>query len=162
MAVIPLFYWGMACALVLVANEHRKACAWALAALVCLLLFSATRQRLLDQYRKDPLREAVQALSEHSLSEHGVPAVVLAYPLALWYYKTDSSACIPVAGWPDAKAFRWQSTHDLYYILIHRADKVDPGGVWSRELDSSIAAEIWKDGNARIFRVHKNTSGKEF
>lgn len=161
MAVMPLFCWGLASALARISEDRRRSGSWALAGLVALFLLSAARQRVLDEYRKDPLREAVQSLSARSLQEPGVPAVVLAYPLALWYYSTQNMGLIPVAGWPEAKALRWQHDHDVYYILVHRADKVDPSAIWRRDWCGRRVSEVWKAGNARIFRVCRQESGKE-
>lgn len=161
MAVIPLFYWGMVCVLARLSSEYRQAGKWLLAALVCVFLVSATRQRVLDEYRKDPLREALQTLSLYAAQAPGRPALVLAYPLALWYYSTEKMGLISVAGWPEAKVLRWQRDHDMYYILVHRADKVDPQGIWVRQLETRHATEVWKDGNARIFGVCMKASGKD-
>lgn len=160
MAVLPLFAWGVVCALEAARARTRVVGSIAVWALVALFMLSSLRQRVLDEYGKDPLREAVRELAIIGRQNPDTPVVVLAGTLALWYYNTENIAMIPVVRWPEARARRWQNIHREYFLLVHRADNLDPAGVWSGNLGKPGTKLVWQRGNARIFRIRRDSSGE--
>ena len=128
--------------------------------LIAVLMLSSARQGFLEAYRKDPIRESLAVLASLEHDQPSVPAIVLAYPLSLWYYPHPGVSLIPVVGWSSATVRRWQEEHGDYLILVHRADKFDPAGIWSEELVPPHAQVVWHAGNIRICRVTRDLPGK--
>jgi hypothetical protein len=155
MAVLPLFLWAIVCALETARNTLRTEGRIAVWALIGLFLVSSFRQRALDDYRKDPMREAVAALGEVARYEPDLPNVALVYPLALRFYDRPSGGTTCVAEWPEARIRRWQREHLAYLILVHRTDKMDPGGIWTGGDERTRADIVWQEGNMRIYRIRR-------
>lgn len=155
MMMLPLLLWSLAGALETARKVSPAAARGAIFALIGLFVFSSVRQRGLDEYRKDPLREAVRELGTIVRRTPAMPVAVVSSPLAVWRYGGDATpALTPVLGWPEDRSRKWQAGHPAYILLMHRADKFDPGGVWARQLSSASGATLlWSAGNVKIYRV---------
>ena len=153
MAVLPFLFLGLASSLESARKGSPLLARIAICGLIGMFAVSAIRQRVLDEYRKDPIREAVTELE--ALSGRDVPAVALTCPLALWRYGGDSIRAITlITGWAKSDAVQWQKEHHEYILLVHRPDKFDPEGVWTGSLEGSDTKQIWRQGNIRIYRIH--------
>lgn len=153
MVVMPLFFWAVACGLEPCRRERPGLARVAGWVLVGVFAVSIVRQRALDDYRKDPLREALVELRAISRHRPDRPALALVYPLALWRYGASGDGIVEVSAWPEAKIKRWLAEHPQYWIMVNRPEKLDLSGLWMRQLKESHATVIWQRGNTRIYRV---------
>ena len=161
MVVMPLLLLGLAGALDAARKGAPLASKLSLLVLIGLFAVSSVRQRGLDDYRKDPLREAVAELREIIRQSPSKPVVMVSSPLALWYYGEDMTFFVtPVFGWSDARSRRWQSVHSEYVILVHRADKFDPQGNWTSSLGTAKAKLLWQSGNIKIYHINADAGSK--
>ncbi len=141
-------------------------------ALLIVFLLSSARQRCLPAYQKDPYRAAVTELRAYSAKYPDLPMVWISYGRAVDYYggrsvppddqyaaKEDrrAPAVLCLGGWPADKVERWHNTHADYILVMHRPDKCDLAGHWSRIAASKDSVLLWNVGNIRIYRVSHET-----
>lgn len=161
MVMMPLLLWGVASTLDMVRKDLPIAGHCAMLGLLGVFAVSSVRQRELEDYRKDPLREATAELVAIVHRSPHVPVVMVTAPLASWCYGGKAApALTPVFGWPEARSRRWQREHPSYVVLVHRADKFDPKGIWTPSRTDDHVKLLWWAGNIRIYLVNGMVSEK--
>jgi hypothetical protein len=161
MAVYPFFLLGLVIFMGRLKHYFPRWGKWVIFLFIGLFLLSSGRQRLMECYKKDPLRDGLCRLAEISGKSQPVPVLALIYPPALWYYK-DVAGDIQLAGsWSDEQMDNWCRRNPHYYILTHRSDKTDPSGVWVKTLRRSQAQILWMSGNVKIIEVNGRKDSRE-
>jgi hypothetical protein len=154
MAMVPFLLLALASLFGTIRKSAPRVADLILIAVVCLFALSSFRQRVFDEYRKDPIREAMAELDLVTRHCPDLPAILITTPLVKGCYGGEAgSTGIPVVGWTEQQAKHWQEIHPVYAILVHRADKFDPNGYWPHFQKHGNIKTLWRDGNIRIFRV---------
>ena len=169
MALFPLFLLvlGPVLAPAKPADVRALRARHALVLLVAAFLLSASRQRFLTAYKKDPMRGAVSTLRTLSQSHPALPIVWVGYVRAVTQYggtQVDAASPNVVAGppprvvggvgWTETLVHDWTQTHPDYFLMLHRPDKYDTATAWHKLVDDNRNAKlVWRERNMRIFRI---------
>ena len=140
--------------------------------LIAMLILSTVRLAALEQYRKDPIREAVLALADLQTHTYpDTPQLWVGYPTAARLYgasfieDSDTGKAQPgsqsvfrprliaATAWEQETVERWTSVHGPYIVMLHRPDVTDPSGTWQAICRGRGTKVLWKKGNIRIYYV---------